>query len=155
MNTPITLICKTHGIFNKDLQSLMKGQGCIKCRSLYYDTFTYVSKVINVHNNFYDYSKTIFVSAKDTIDIICPVHGVFNMLPYNHYKGYGCTLCGISTASKVRTYTTEQFIDLANKLHSDSYSYVKTNYVSCTTKITVTCPSHRRFYCLTSYALIS
>ena len=119
------------------------GHGCSKCKALYYDTESYIEKVTLLHNNYYDYSETVFVTAKNKLDVICPIHGKFSLLPYNHYKGYGCSLCGIKSASEVRNYTTDQFIDLANKVHNGFYFYIKTNYTCSANKIIVTCPIHR------------
>lgn len=46
-----------------------------------------------IHNNKYDYSKTVFTTTKEKVCIICPVHGEFVQLANNHLHGYGCAKC--------------------------------------------------------------
>lgn len=46
-----------------------------------------------IHNGKYDYSKTVFVSTKKKVCIICPEHGEFWQYANNHLQGYGCAKC--------------------------------------------------------------
>lgn len=52
-----------------------------------------IIKASEIHNCKYDYSKTEYKTSKDKICIICPIHGEFYQLPYNHLKGQGCPKC--------------------------------------------------------------
>lgn len=46
-----------------------------------------------IHNNKYDYSKTMYITTKKKVCIICPIHGEFMQLANNHLHGYGCVRC--------------------------------------------------------------
>lgn len=48
-----------------------------------------------VHNNRYDYSKSIYKSTHTKLEIICSIHGSFFSSPANHLKGSGCRECGL------------------------------------------------------------
>ena len=54
----------------------------------------FIEKAKAVHNNKYDYSDVIFKNVNTKVKIICPKHGMFEQLPYNHLKGQGCRKCG-------------------------------------------------------------
>lgn len=59
-----------------------------------YTRETFIEKANEVHNDKYDYSETVFKNVNTKVRIICPKHGVFEQLPYNHLKGQGCRKCG-------------------------------------------------------------
>lgn len=115
------------------------------CTKLYYDTNTFVKSVTKVHNNFYDYSLTQYISPSVKVNILCPIHGIFQILPYNHYKGAGCSSCGILKAAESKKYTTPLFISKANTTHDHKYNYDLTEYVSSSSKVIITCPDHGNF----------
>ena len=70
----------------------------------------YIEKAKLVHNNFYDYSKSVYNGYKKKIIIICPIHGDFLQTPDNHIHGHGCPKCG-----NVHKPNTEEFIEKAKK----------------------------------------
>lgn len=37
----------------------------------------FIEEVSLLHNHFYDYSSTNYISASRDIDVICPIHGMF------------------------------------------------------------------------------
>lgn len=47
------------------------------------------------HNHKYDYSVSIYTYRKPPIDIICPHHGRFKILPIKHMNGQGCKKCNL------------------------------------------------------------
>ena len=47
-----------------------------------------------VHNNKYDYSKTVYINSETKLLITCPIHGDFYQLPMSHIHGKGCSKCG-------------------------------------------------------------
>ena len=113
----ITYICNGHGEAVRRALELYEGRGCAKCA---YDiakikkTFTtedFITKSNEIHNNKYDYSKSIYTGSLNNVTITCPHHGDFEQLALNHMtKGRGCRRCGfISTAknSYFNTVTTE------------------------------------------------
>ena len=58
-------------------------------------TEEFIKKAREVHGDKYDYSKVEYVNSITKVCIICPKHGEFWQLPYNHaLKGYGCSKSG-------------------------------------------------------------
>lgn len=92
--TKVKILCHHHGIFEQRPQDHIKGQGCPKCVGKNKTTEEFVKKANIIHNNKYDYSKTIYKSAKKKVVIICPIHGDFNQIPDGHVNGKkGCPKC--------------------------------------------------------------
>ena len=46
-----------------------------------------------IHNNTYDYSKSIYINWKTPLIIICTKHGDFEKTPNEHLNGSGCLKC--------------------------------------------------------------
>lgn len=97
-----------------------------------------------VHNNKYDYSLIgDYKSMTDIVDIICPVHGIFqNNLHYHINKGRGCAKC----ARENRKDNIDSFVKKAEKVHGNKYDYSKSSYINAHTKINITCPIHGEFW---------
>lgn len=145
--TNVIIKCKIHGEFNQTPNSHLKGWGCNKCSTIarYSSLEEFIHKSNKVHNNYYDYSKSKYVSAKDKITIICPIHGSFEQSVNDHLCGKGCIKCGIIKTSDSKNYTTEAFVEKANQMHNNKYDYTKTVYINSTTKVKIICPKHGDF----------
>ena len=103
-------------------------------------TEQFVKEAKLVHGDKYDYSKVNYVSSKDKVEIICPIHGSFFQAPNHHLHNHGCPVC-----AGVKRLDTEEFIRRAKAIHGDKYDYSKTKYVNKVTKVTITCPIHGDF----------
>lgn len=100
-----------------------------------------------VHGDKYNYDKSIYVKAKDKVIITCPIHGEFEQRPQDHIlKGCGCPKCKVEKIIQTHSYTKEQFLTLANKVHNNKYDYSQMHYVNYSTKIKIICPIHGEFY---------
>ena len=67
-----------------------------------YDTTYFIEQAEKIHGNKYDYSKSQCFNATDKVEIICPIHGIFEQRAYTHMQGSGCKTCGfISSAKKI------------------------------------------------------
>lgn len=99
-HSQILIICPKHGEFSQSVNNHLRGCGCSMCGSE--KTRQYLTKTIEdficeankIHNNFYDYSNSIYLGKNNPIEIICPIHGSFFQRPSNHLKGNGCPICG-------------------------------------------------------------
>lgn len=92
----VKVTCVEHGDFELLASAHMQGQGCAKCaygdRVMTIDEF--IAKGNEVHNNKYDYSKTVYGSSqKDMVKIICVKHGEFYQNAGSHLAGHGCKKC--------------------------------------------------------------
>jgi very-short-patch-repair endonuclease len=114
----VAIICVTHGNFNQTPNKHLSGQGCPKCKILktkqsklkkYSKLFSIKSNII--HNNFYDYSMVDYIDCETSVKIICPKHGIFKQLPYNHLSGRGCLKCNFSKGErKIEKYLIDNNI---------------------------------------------
>lgn len=94
-----------------------------------------------VHGDKYDYSKVVYKNIKTKIQIICPVHGVFNQIPDNHLSGSGCSHCAGNQRSN-----TQLFVEKARHVHGDIYDYSNVDYVNTKTQVEIVCPIHGSFW---------
>ena len=98
--TKVCIICPEHGEFWQVPAKHLYGRGCPKCsmehrkdrqKISYYE---FLKKVKKVHNGKYSYSDAPnFNGMHSKIEIICPKHGVFTQLAYDHLAGHGCPKC--------------------------------------------------------------
>lgn len=56
-------------------------------------TEEFIQKSKVVHDDKYDYNKTVYKTAKDPVCIICKKHGEFYQTPNSHLQGHGCPKC--------------------------------------------------------------
>jgi very-short-patch-repair endonuclease len=95
----IKCICSKHGDIYKKADLFLKGFICSKCNNtrigkIDYKYFIETSNII--HNNIYNYSKSIIKDAKTKTTIICRKHGEFKQSPNSHMQGQGCPKCRLS-----------------------------------------------------------
>jgi|SaaInlStandDraft_1057018.scaffolds.fasta_scaffold42613_2 very-short-patch-repair endonuclease len=102
----------------------------------------FIKRSREVHGNRYEYSKSIYTSAKTKLEIICEDHGSFFIRPNDHYSGSGCPKCGVAKRAKYRTNTTSHFIKKAKEVHGNSYDYSITNYTSSRDSVNIRCVRH-------------
>lgn len=148
---PITLICNNNHTFqtypSRHLSKLSKG-GCKKCvkRTPKYSQDSFIETANIVHNNKYDYSKTIYISIYDYITIICKIHGEFSQTATNHINNkHGCYKCGRIKTEVSNMLTKDQINDKINKfklIHNNKYSYGKTFRENNILWLEIICSTH-------------
>jgi hypothetical protein len=111
LKTKIKIICPEHGEFEQTPNTHLRTKyGCRKCLSYKKDDFIKQSNLI--HNNKYDYSLVKIISNQKRVQIICPIHGLFEQKLINHVKGNGCQRCNDSKGEKIITkFLKENYID--------------------------------------------
>ena len=108
-------------------------------------TETFIEKSNIVHNNKYDYSKSIYQGGNVPVCIICPEHGEFWQKPSDHLSGCGCKKCSLISRTMKRKTDINDFIKKAKEIHNDKYDYTKSNYVNAHTPLLIICPEHGEF----------
>jgi len=103
------------------------------------ETFIEISK--KIHDNKYDYSKSLYTSAKSKIKIICPIHGEFEQEAFKHMNGTGCRKCFFEKSK----YTLSKFIEKSKNIHNNKYDYSLVNYIDINTKVKIICSVHGEF----------
>jgi len=102
----------------------------------------FVEEANHVHNNFYDYHKSVYVNAKTKVTIICPIHGDFEQSPISHKRGQGCPKCGREKCDKNRkVWTEESFREKVSEIHP-TLLFDKTIYIKPKEKVLYECPIH-------------
>jgi len=152
----ITIGCPVHGDFQQLARNHMSGMGCPKCAigkntiPTEFKTNRWIEKAKAKHGDKYDYNKVIYFTKDKPVNIICPIHGEFQMLPVSHVNSVtGCPKCSIEHQKEVLkkpfTLTKEIFLAKAKELYGDSVDYSKVNFVDSNTPVTLICKKHGEY----------
>ena len=142
------ITCPIHGGFEQTVaKHIHLRQGCPKCfkeaigkwNKKSFENF--IERFKKVHGDKYDYSKAIYNGFDVPIRIICPIHGEFLQTPNVHAKGHGCPKC-----SGKRMLSLDDFMKLANEVHSEKYDYSQIKFQGSKTKVKIICPKHGEFW---------
>jgi hypothetical protein len=93
------IICPEHGEFLQTPVSHVRGSGCPSCKAdasskrFMMSSQEFIRRVSQVHDNYYDYSKTVYKGGARKITIICPAHGEFTQRGADHLNRHGCPRC--------------------------------------------------------------
>lgn len=110
------------------------------CKKL--TTEEWIIKAMEIHRNKYDYSKTVYINARNKVTIICQKHGSFEQKANDHLNGSGCKECAKIERKQKSALGKDQFIKNAITKHGNKYQYIKVHYVNNKTPVTITCPAH-------------
>lgn len=90
----------------------------------------------------YDYSRVVYTSNKDKIEVICRTHNHPFWVTANNHKSKrsGCPICANNIPG-----SSETFIASATKKHSGAYTYESVVYTNSVTPVTITCHTHGAF----------
>ncbi len=138
--THVIIKCPKHGELRITPGNHLQGNGCRKCsnEARKSNTQEFVRKAKDIHEDFYDYEFTNYINSDTKVDIKCPKHGLFSVIPSIHLKGHKCRKCAIES----QTGNTEEFIKRAQDIHKNEYLYEKSIYIKASEKIIITCPKH-------------
>jgi Zn finger protein HypA/HybF involved in hydrogenase expression len=146
-SSKVKIICKIHGVFEQTPNShISKKCGCPKCVGKNKDfIIDVVPKLRIIHNNKYDYSKSIYKSVDDKIIITCYHHGDYEQVVYSHLSGHGCPKCRSENLSLKYRDNRESFISKAIKKHGEKYDYSNVIYINTKNKVDIFCYKHGVF----------
>ncbi len=98
------IICPEHGEFLQTPNNHKNGNGCPQCGILKtkLTSETVIKQFQKTHKDYYLYNKFIYINDNTKGIIICPKHGEFLQLPFNHKSGQNCPQC--------KTNKKEEFI---------------------------------------------
>lgn len=143
--------CVDHGIFKIKAYNLLRTIGCKKCakesekQKKFKTQEQFIKESIEVHGIFYEYPQQ-YVGANITMDINCPIHGVFSQSPSNHIRGRGCPKCGVDRQKEKMTNTLEYFKSVCKSIHNSFYDYsLITEYINNKETYEIICPKHGMF----------
>lgn len=140
--TMVKVICPIHGEFEQRPNSHVRGKGCNKCgveKRVAANTHTkdvFINKAILVHGDKYDYNLVDYINSQTKVNIICPKHGEFKQLPYDHISGHGCVKC-TSSVSSYEKEVGDFIISIGIAIKSSSMSIIPPN------QLDIYLPSHK------------
>jgi hypothetical protein len=149
----ITIICPIHNEFSIKPTKHLGGYACKICREIRSkkdrnkSQEDFIAECNMVHNSKYNYSKTIYVNSHAKIVIICPIHKEFSQFAGDHMRGHGCKDCGLIKQCLKARMSFEDFVQKANKVHDNKYTYNENSYVGTMSSdlIVICCTIHGNF----------
>lgn len=130
----IKIICPKHGVFEQRVDRHLYGRGCKKCSNLnqFIGSHKFIENSNKKHNYKYDYSliNGKYINQKSKIEIICPIHGIFEQIASNHTKGCGCHSCGKDSNGQktIRKYLNDNKFSFKEQKNFKNCSYKKYLY---------------------------
>ena len=98
------------------------------------------------HNYKYSYANTVYDGANIKLTVTCPEHGDFEIKAGYHLDGGGCKACNSTNKKQLRTIDkTASFVDKANIIHKNGYTYQYAQHTGREAALTITCPKHGNF----------
>lgn len=147
LRTKVEILCREHGAFWQEPLNHINGSGCPACAGCKRTTVEdFITRSKKAHGDRYDYSRVKYGGVDAKVTIICPEHGAFEQVAYDHMNGRGCAKCGAEKAVRKRTHTKEVFVRRAMTAFGDSLDYSRVAYVNSTTKVEIVCPEHGSFF---------
>lgn len=137
--TTVKIICPIHGEFEQIPRNHIRGQNCQKCSGVYMDKNYFIEKSKSLHGDKYDYSLVNYTTQLTKIQIICPIHGMFEQKPKDHLLGKGCIKCS------GKNKTTDDLIKEFSEINNHQYNYSKVIYKDAKTKVEIICDKHGAF----------
>ena len=142
-----------HGEFEISPGHFLSGQRCPKCRYIKSakGRRREIDEIINearkVHGDKYDYSLILdYKNDREKYPIVCPEHGIFYQAMNNHIKAkQGCPICGRIKCDGKRKLSFEDFVERANFIHENKYTYNESSYTTTSDYVTINCPKHGEF----------
>ena len=147
-STKLEVTCPEHGPFLvKPNNHTTNQSGCPSCAGMRRTTLEdFLTRARAAHGGKYDYSQAQYAGVDAPVTIICPEHGPFQQIAYDHTKGRGCIPCGVTKCADGNRRSLQEFIRRARLLHGDKYDYSRTVYVNSVTPAEIICPEHGSFW---------
>lgn len=131
--TKVYIKCPNGHIFDQTPHQHLRG---IRCRFCFeYQPLTqeeFIRRVTNLYNGKYNLSKTIYHGTKKNVFIVCPEHGEFKTTAERIMYGQECVKCA-------KSYTTKEYIALAQSKWGNKFVYNLTEYINSQTYIKLQC----------------
>ena len=94
-----------------------------------------------IHGGNFDYSKSVYINAKENIEIKCLKHNkTFYQTSNNHFKSkYPCEECKKHNMRRLYADGVDEFIKKMSSKFGDTFDYSNTVYVNAKTKVQLIC----------------
>lgn len=94
-----------------------------------------------VHNNKYDYSRSVYVNRDTKLIVICKEHGEFLQRPRIHIQDK----CGCPKCDPTSILGNKKFIEKSILKHGNKYDYSLVEYEKNNEKVKIICKNHGMF----------
>lgn len=152
----VKIICPKHGEFKATPNFLLShsSYACPECakesrgfnRRKPFSQFLKEARAI--HGDKYMYYEDTYTTTHNKMKMKCSICGTeFEQTPNKHVgkEHNGCPNCARKLVGLKCRKTYEKFLEQANLIHGDKYSY-HDDYINAHTKMRMTCPIHGDFY---------
>lgn len=106
----------------------------------------FIERARGKHGDKYDYSEAEYTNIDSEVTIICPIHGKFKQIAYDHLKGCGCSKCAAKEIGEKRRISKEEWLKRFKKAHGDKYIYDEAEFKRKQDEIKIICPEHGEFW---------
>lgn len=107
---------------------------------------SFAERAEKVHGGRYDYSRAVYKTAREKVEIVCQKHGPFWQTPDKHIsRKQGCPACK-PTARVDET----AFVARVYAVHGDALAVVPGSYTKMFSPVALVCPQHGEFHTLAS-----
>ena len=126
----VRIFCPVHGWFKQIAAAHVIGRECNLCgnekiaNTLTYSKKDFLEKARLAHGDKYDYSLVDYKQAYKNVKIICPIHGIFEQTPHNHWKGHNCPICSRHARHNYGK-TSKGELEIEKVLKENDISYIK------------------------------
>jgi hypothetical protein len=105
----------------------------------------FIAEVIEEHEGYYSYPRTVYTRSIDKIIVTCPEHGDFLITADKHSQGQGCRKCAFIRLTDAKRDSKEVFIEKSLPRHGTTYDYSLVVIVDDATKVDIICHKHGVF----------
>ena len=166
--TKVTVTCSRHGDFeinpsNHIQPTLRRGcKGCSGGKILNFDNSTkklsqneFLKRVKGATTKNLDFSKSIYNGQRETVKVICKIHGEFEAWPHNLFAGQSCPSCASIETGKKHRVDPIVITERLNSHFGSKYEIDQNSIKMVTKKIKLKCEKHGWFDGLLSNLLQS
>lgn len=105
-----------------------------------------VEEARKVHGDYYDFSRSTYVSAHTKLEVVCPKHGIFKIAPHELLRGQGCKYCGIERRTENAKLKLDDFVSRSTIIHNGKYEYHLVELEEYKKDVKIICPIHGKFW---------
>lgn len=101
--------------------NLVNNMGCVTCYNkrrgdtLRFTKDDIICKFTQFWNNTYDYSDVNYINMATPINVVCKIHGKFDVVPHEHERGRGCQKCSNTTERRLLELLKLHFPDIVHQ----------------------------------------
>ena len=149
LNSCVTVTCKNHGDFSIKARSLYLGYGCKSCakdvsRSKRAFSYDHVKSLVERSEGL----TLISVdrgNGSNRARVRCDTHGEYETSLASLLAGSGCRKCSAKKRGEAQLIDFADFVDRANRIHNNRYTYNEDGYRGFSGLININCSLHGVF----------